>query len=96
MHVLALRIDLRSPHARSLKQRRASLGPIVDGGRHRFPVAIAEVGHQGTWQRAAVGIAAVSSSVSHAEDIIDAVERFVWSFPEVEVLEAERAWLDDL
>ena len=96
MHVLVLRIDLHFLRARSLKQRRALLRPIVDGGRHRFPVAIAEVGHQDTWQRAAVGIAAVSSSVSHAEEIIDAVERFVWSFPDIEVLGAERAWLDDL
>ena len=30
------------------------------------------------------------------DEIIDAVERFVWSFPEIEVLGAERAWLDDL
>jgi uncharacterized protein YlxP (DUF503 family) len=28
-------------------------------------------------------------------DVLDRVERFVWSFPEVEVVTAERRWLED-
>lgn len=95
MHVLALRIDLHFPQSQSLKERRALLRPIVDGVRHRYTVAIAEVDHQDTWQRAALGVAAVSSSPTHAEEMIDEVERFIWSFPEVQVLDASRAWLDD-
>jgi uncharacterized protein YlxP (DUF503 family) len=36
----------------------------------------------------------VSPSVSHAEQVLDGVERFVWSFPEVEVVSSRRDWLD--
>jgi uncharacterized protein YlxP (DUF503 family) len=58
-------------------------------------VASAEVGGQDTWQRAVLGFAAVASTASHAEEVIDEVERFVWSFPELEVLSTSRTWLDD-
>jgi uncharacterized protein YlxP (DUF503 family) len=40
-------------------------------------------------------MAAVSGSVRHAGEVLDAVERFVWSFPEVEVTACRRGWLSD-
>jgi uncharacterized protein len=95
MHVLALRIDLRIPVSESLKAKRSTITPIVEGARRRFRVASAEVGHQDDWHRAELGFAAVSGTVRQAGAIIDEVERFVWSFPEVEVLEADRTWLEE-
>jgi uncharacterized protein YlxP (DUF503 family) len=62
--------------------------------RQRFAVAAAEVGHHDRRQRATLAVAAVASSPSHVEDVLDEVERFVWSRPEVEVLSADRSWLD--
>jgi uncharacterized protein YlxP (DUF503 family) len=94
MHVLALRVELHLPRSRSLKERRSILRPIVEGCRNRHPVAVAEVDHQDTWQRAALGICAVSASSRHAREVIDEVERFVWSFPEAEVIDTHRAWLE--
>jgi uncharacterized protein len=94
VHVLAVEIDLRLPGCQSLKDKRSVLRPVLDGLRHRHPVAVAEVDHQDQWQRAAVGLAAVSASPGHAEELIDAAERFVWSFPEVEVLGTVRRWLE--
>lgn len=69
--------------------------PIVDGARRRFSVAAAEVDHQNAWHLATVGVAAVSGSAGHAQEVIDAVERFVWSFPEVEVISSARAWMTE-
>lgn len=94
MHVLALQVALRLPGVRSLKEKRSLLRPIIDGGRHRFPVAIAEVDHQDAWQLATIGISGVSASPSRLAQQMDEVERFVWSFPAVEVLSADRHWLD--
>jgi len=93
--VAALTFDLHLPATRSLKAKRAVVKPIVEGLRHRFGVAAAEVAHLDRWQRAEVGVAAVASTVGHVTDVLDEVERFVWSHPEVEVLSAERRWLDD-
>lgn len=95
MHVASLTMELRIPAAHSLKEKRATLRAILDGSRRRFAVAAAEVGHQDAWQSAVVGMAAVSGSASHARDVLDSVERFVWSFPEVEVSSATRNWMSD-
>jgi uncharacterized protein len=92
--VLALSVELHLPACRSLKDRRAVVRPILDGARHRFRISAAEVGHQDKWQRAQLGFAVVSPSESQATEVMDHVERFVWSFPEVEVGSIERHWLD--
>jgi uncharacterized protein YlxP (DUF503 family) len=68
---------------------------VLDGIRNRYPVAAAETDHQDRWQRAEIGIAAVSSSAKVVREVVDEVERFVWSFPEVEVLGTRRFWADD-
>lgn len=88
-------MDLRLPAVHSLKEKRAVLRPILDGARRRYAVAAAEVGAQEAWQSATIGMAAVSGSAHHAGEVLDAVERFVWSFPEVEVTSTLRNWLGD-
>ncbi|MGH9244644.1 MAG: DUF503 domain-containing protein [Acidimicrobiales bacterium] len=94
MHVAALVIDLHLPDALTLKSKRAVLRPLLEGLRRRYSVSVAEVGHQDKWQRATVGVSVVAGTVSHATDVLDGVERFVWSFPEVQVLEITRHWLE--
>lgn len=71
------------------------LRPILDGARRRYAVAAAEVGSQDLWKSATIGVAAVSGSAHHAGEVLDAVERFVWSFPEVEVTSTLRNWFGD-
>lgn len=95
MFVLALRVDLHLPACRSLKDRRQVITPILDGARRRYGVSAAEVDHHDKWQRAALGFAVVSGRAGHASDVIDEVERFVWSFADIEVAAADRAWLED-
>lgn len=93
MHVAAVRFDLRLPGCRSLKEKRAVIRPVLDGARNRYRVATAEVDHHDRWQRAVIGVAVVAESATHAGDVLDQVERFVWSFPEIEVVAADRTWL---
>ncbi|OWY61705.1 hypothetical protein B7486_62370 [cyanobacterium TDX16] len=94
MHVLALAVDLHLPESRSLKSRRAVVKPLLDGIRRRYGVSAAEVGHQQTWQRVAIGVAVVAGTAHHCTEVIDEVERFVWSHPEVQVLTMSRSWLE--
>jgi uncharacterized protein YlxP (DUF503 family) len=93
MFVLALEVDLHIGHAQSLKDKRGVVRSIVDGARQRYHVAAAEVGDQDLWQRAQLGFAAISNTQQHTTEVIDEVSRFVWSFPEVSVLDEERTWL---
>ena len=93
MHAAALEVDIRLPQSTSLKDKRAVLRSVLDGARHRYRVASAEVGHQDLRQRAVLGFAAVAGSPAHVTQLLDEVERFVWSFPELEVLATDRTWL---
>jgi uncharacterized protein YlxP (DUF503 family) len=94
MFVLALEVEAHLPHARSLKDKRQVLRSVLETARHRHSVAAAEVGYQDLWQRTALGFAAVSGSAAHATDVLDEVERLVWSQPGLEVTRTERTWLE--
>jgi uncharacterized protein YlxP (DUF503 family) len=87
--------ELFLPDCHTLKQKRAVIRPILDGMHRRFRVASSEVGRQDKWQRADLAAAAVSGAAAQVSDVLDEVERFVWSFPEIEVLAARRTWMEE-
>jgi uncharacterized protein len=87
-------VELHLPESRSLKAKRALVKPILEAARRRFSLSAAEVDHQDQWQRASLGMACVGSTPTLIEEILDELERFVWSRPDVEVLATERRWLD--
>ena len=95
MHAGALEFDLHIPDSRSLKSKRSVVKPIVEGLQRRYRVAAAEVGCHQQWQRSEIGVAAVAATAGHVGDILDEVERFVWSHPEIQVLSSQRSWLGD-
>lgn len=92
MHVAVVQLELHIPTSRSLKEKRAVLRPIVEGLRHRFQISVAEVDYQDKWQRALLGMAVVSSSYGHAVEVVDNLERWVWSKPDIEVTRFEVTW----
>ncbi len=87
-------IELRILESGSLKAKRSVVKHIVETCKSRYGVAAAEVDHQDLWQRSELGFAAVSASAAHTTDVLDEVERFVWSQPELEVIGANRYWLE--
>ena len=94
MYVLAIELEVRIPSAHSLKDKRQVVKALIEGARRRLGVSAAEVGRQDAWQRATLGFAVVASSAGTAKAVIDDVDRFVWGHGEVEVLSAERRWLE--
>ncbi len=94
MYVAALRVSIRIPHSTSLKAKRSVVRHLVDTSRHRFGVSASEVETHDRWQAAVLGFATVASSAHHAGELLDRTERFVWSDPDVEVVEVTRHWLD--
>ncbi len=94
VHVLALAIDLHIPECRSLKAKRSVVKSIVDTCRRRYQVAVSETDHQQRWQRARLGVVAVAPSAAHCMDVIDEVERYIWSVPQAQVLSSTRHWME--
>ena len=93
-HACVLTMDVRIPDSGSLKAKRTVVKHVVETCRSRYAVAAAEVDYQDKWQRAELGFAAVAGSASHVEEVLDAVERYVWSHPQLEVLGERRRWLE--
>ena len=94
MHVAALEMELHLAGSGSLKAKRAVVRHLVETARRRFGVSASEVSHHDKHQRAGIGFSVVTPNVSHADEILDRVERFVWSHPEVQVLSSSRHWLE--
>jgi uncharacterized protein YlxP (DUF503 family) len=89
-----LAVEMHLPACRSLKEKRSVLRPITDALPHRFPVTVAEVDYQDLWQRAGLGIVTVSGSAHKVDSILDAVERYMWSRPDIEITSTARHWID--
>ena len=79
MVVGSLRLELHLPASDSLKAKRSVLNHVKERLRSRFNVSVAEVDHQDLWQRAALGVAAVSGEGAVVDrllrDIVAHVER---------------------
>lgn len=95
MFACVLVVDLHLPLPDSLKEKRAVITPILEGARRRRRVAVSEVAHQDDRRRSRLAFATVGSTETQAREVLDAVERFVWSFPEVEVADSWRRWIDE-
>ena len=65
MVIALLHVELHIPHAQSLKEKRMVLRRIKDR-LQKFNVAVAEVEHHDLWQRAGLGIVAISTTSSHS------------------------------
>lgn len=57
-----------------------------------YGVAASEVDHLELWQRSTIGAAVVGGDPSHVQSVMDGVDRYVWSRPEIEVLDFSTAW----
>ena len=90
----AMILDVHLPGCRSLKEKRSVLRPLLERLQRRFAVSVAEVDHQDLWQRAGLGVAAVSGSGTVLAQLLDDVERFVWAQPDAEVIDVRRYWLE--
>ncbi len=95
MYVLVATIELHIPAARSLKAKRSVVSSLVTLIDQMRGAGCAEVDHQDLWQRSALGVTVVGGTVGQVTNVMDAVERLVWSRAEVEVLDIHRSWWED-
>jgi uncharacterized protein YlxP (DUF503 family) len=96
--VIALeRFDLRILHSRSLKEKRHVVKSLTAALRQAFPVSVAEVDHHDLWQRATIAVAAVGTDQHHLRRVMQAVEKRVDAWLEVDVIDRELQllWPDD-
>jgi uncharacterized protein YlxP (DUF503 family) len=86
-------VEIHLPDVGSLKGKRHALKGLKEKLRRRFEIAVAEVDHHDSWQRATLALACVSGDSRHANEVIskamdfleDNVEGYVTDV-EVEIL----------
>jgi uncharacterized protein YlxP (DUF503 family) len=70
MPVGVLVVEVHLPYAESLKDRRMVVQGLKDRLRRKFNVSVAEIGDSELWQRATVGIAAISGDREYLNGLL--------------------------
>jgi uncharacterized protein YlxP (DUF503 family) len=75
MPVGKLTIEIGIPHAQSLKDRRQVLRSLKDKIRHGFNASVAELDEGTVWNRATVGVVAISGSNAYLTGQLEQIEQ---------------------
>jgi len=86
MVVGAMIIELRLHDNRSLKGKRKVVRSMVDKVKHKFNVAIAEIGSNDKWQKIELGITAVGNDRRHIDSSLANVLAFLDSLYLAEII----------
>ena len=74
MPVATLTLELAIEHAQSLKDRRQAVRSLKDKLRHSFNISVAELDDALVWNRATLGVAAISGSAAYVAGQLQEVE----------------------
>jgi uncharacterized protein YlxP (DUF503 family) len=80
MPIARIIVEIEIPHAQSLKDRRQAVGSIKDKLRHSFNVSVAELDEGLVWNRATLGLAAISGSTSYLTGQCETLQRAVQQY----------------
>jgi uncharacterized protein YlxP (DUF503 family) len=89
MIVAAACITLIIPENDSLKGKRKVVKSLIDKVRHKFEVAIAEVGDNDLWQRARIGVAVVGNDSQLLNTRLSQIMKFVENQYLVEIIDTQ-------
>ena len=77
MFIGSLQVELLIPDCTSLKEKRMVLSSMKQRLKNKFNISVAELDHQDLWQRASLGIVAVSSEKQHVRSTMDKILNFI-------------------
>ena len=89
MVVGIMMIELHLHDNRSLKGKRKIVKSIVGKVKHRFNVAIAEVGSNDKWQKIELGVSTVGNDRRHIDSSLNNVLDFIDSMYLAEIVNSE-------
>ena len=89
MIVGAAIVEIHVHGSQSLKAKRGVVQSIRQRVRNRFDIAVSEVGGQGLWQRAQLGLAAVGNDETRVRGVLRRAAEFIEDLHLAEVLGSE-------
>jgi hypothetical protein len=94
MIVGAAAVEIHIHGSQSLKSKRGVVRSITQRVRNRFNLSVAEVGGQGTWQLAVLGLATVGSDRRNVRGRLERALAFIEDLHLAEVLNSDVELLD--
>lgn len=94
MVVGAALVEIHVHASQSLKQKRGVVRSIQQRLRNEFNISVSEVGGQGTWQRAVLGMTAAGSEAMQVKKVLERAIRFVENLHLAEVLNSDLELLE--
>jgi uncharacterized protein YlxP (DUF503 family) len=70
-------VELHLGEVDSLKGKRHVLRGMKERVKRRFNVSVAEVDHEGLWQRATLAVACVANDARHANEVVSKAVNFI-------------------
>ena len=77
MPIAKLTVEISIPHAQSIKDRRQVVRSIKDKLRHSFNVSVAELDDANLWNRATLGVVALSASAVYLAGQMQEVDKMI-------------------
>jgi uncharacterized protein len=96
MPIAKLTVELSIPHAHSLKDRRQVVRSIKDKLRHGFNVSVAELDDNTIWNRATLGVVALSGSAAYLAGQMQEIDRTIHRLADSLSAEVLESWVDEI
>ena len=87
MEIIAIEIKMYAPWVQSLKEKRMVVKSIISKISNKFRVSVAEINTQDLHKTITIGIAAVAENHAYADSLSAAIEHFVESNTDAEILD---------
>ena len=96
MPIAKLTVEISIPHAQSIKDRRQAVRSIKDKLRHSFNVSVAELDDANLWNRATLGVVALSSSAAYLAGQMQEVDKAIHRLADSLSAEVLESYVEDL
>lgn len=96
MPIARLIVELSIPHAQSIKDRRQVVRSIKDKLRHSFNVSVAELDDASLWNRATLGVVALSASAPYLAGQMQELDKAIQRLADSLSAEVLDSWSEEI
>jgi hypothetical protein len=96
MPIAKLTVEISIPHAQSIKDRRQVVRSIKDKLRHSFNVSVAELDDANLWNRATLGVVALSASAAYLAGQMQEVDKAIHRLADSLSAEVLESYVEDI
>jgi len=87
MIIGVLRVEIRIPGVRSLKEKRKVVRSIKDKIKNKFNVSVAEVDYADKWQRSVIGISQIGNDAGYIEKNLNSIYQLMIGQYDIQVID---------